>query len=689
MHAHRARQVLLAVCLATLGVASLPAQRGALPPSGPTGPGAPPAPRGTAPPAVTGTGAISGVVIDGTTKQPLAGAIVEAFGVLPGARGSTSQPRVITDSKGRFVFRSLVALQTGYAITATKFGYVPETGGPRLPDPLQPQGTPLGEGEWTADVSVVLWRLSSISGRVVDEAGEPLVDIPVRVLTRVPTAGVMHLAAGPVTKTDDRGVYRLSGLPRGSYIVSVPSVQSAVPASTPSVTVSGTTAEALQRQEALTANQLLRGTVAANTMGIDVGPSRIIVGNYATPPPVRGRAQAYPVLFYPNARSATRANPVDLAYGEERQGIDFVVQPVSTVRLSGRVTGPAGAAAGMVLRLLPDGSEDLGVGSEQATSLVEPDGRFTFLSVPAGSYTIEARRTVTELIRGTPIMVGLPATPGMVSGNGTGSSIASAPTGTLISTRHTTGDDAYWGRLQVDVGADDQSNLVVALRPTATISGQFVFEGTTPPRTFPRASAEPATGRAGASVSTLIRLDPATGRPVPTAPTSPGAFSLQGLKDGDYFLRADRSPPIVVKSVVINGMDYTDRPFAASGGDITGVIVTLTDKSASVSGRVRDRRGAAVTKGAVVAFPVDQTQWTRFGFDPPRIKAVTFSAATGYTIAALPQGDYYLIAVEASQFEAWQDPRFFAAAASSAARISLDWGATKTQDLTLVEVLLK
>jgi hypothetical protein len=48
------------------------------------------------------------------------------------------------------------------------------------------------------------------------------------------------------------------------------------------------------------------------------------------------------------------------------------------VKITGVVEGPAESVSGLVLRLLPVGSENLGLGNEAATTLVEPSGAFTF-----------------------------------------------------------------------------------------------------------------------------------------------------------------------------------------------------------------------------------------------------------------------------------------------------------------------
>jgi hypothetical protein len=91
------------------------------------------------------------------------------------------------------------------------------------------------------------------------------------------------------------------------------------------------------------------------------------------------------------------AATVELRAGEQRAGVDVTLTPTTAWRVSGVVDGPPEALARLSLRLLPEGMEHLGNGSEVATASVATDGRFTFLNVPAGSYTIDAPRTVAEL----------------------------------------------------------------------------------------------------------------------------------------------------------------------------------------------------------------------------------------------------------------------------------------------------
>jgi len=170
--------------------------------------------------------------------------------------------------------------------------------------------------------------------------------------------------------------------------------------------------------------------------------------------------------------------------------------------------------------------------------------------------------------------------------------------------------------------------------------------------------------------------------PPPPQLGSRDSFVLSGLGDGDYFLRLSAGTKWTVESVVVGGLDYTNRPIAISG-DVTGVAVMVTDKAARLSGTVRDDHRQAVTQGAVIAFATNDSLWSQFGFEPPWIKTSSVVRSGEYRISGLPKGDYFVVAVEVSQVDAWQNPGFFKGAASSATRVSLDWGTAKTLDLLL------
>lgn len=81
----------------------------------------------------------------------------------------------------------------------------------------------LSEGEAVEDIDIALTRGGVITGRVIDANGQPLVQESVH-LTALDERGQKRGVNMPYSfmlTTDDRGVYRLFGVPAGRYIVSV------------------------------------------------------------------------------------------------------------------------------------------------------------------------------------------------------------------------------------------------------------------------------------------------------------------------------------------------------------------------------------------------------------------------------------------------------------------------------------
>jgi hypothetical protein len=619
------------------------------------------------PPAAPATGAISGVVTDGATGKPIGGARVTFWS----NDGPSNIHSMLTDPQGRFVFLRLPP-SSGCNVIASKSGYA--NGGLTRTVYLLSQDQPaiaLKPGEWVPNVTLTMWRHGGISGRVVDEANEPVVGIPVRALRVILAAGVPHVTPGPTGTTDDRGIYRIASLPPGKYLVMVPSVQSSAPASTSALTLAGRPADAAPSERPL-----------INGVGLNMGGDRLVIGNYVTPPPARDRLMAYPTVFYPGARLLTSATPIDLGPSQEKGGVDFAIQPVSAVRVSGTVISAGALDPNLVLRLVPRGSEDLGVGGEQATALVSASGAFSFLGVPSGSYTIDAGLNVTQFASGG----SLPPTPGMLRVVYGGASASSLPDGVGLWMMRKDVVDREWAELPIDVGADDVTGLRIALRPSVTVSGEVVWDG--PPGTY----VNPASGQTYPALPG-VQLEPADGDPrlFPTrtglGPPAVRLFSVTGLRAGEYVIRPLAANGTTVVRIVANGQDVTTRTIDTSSGDISGVVVTMTTKATTISGSVRDATEPA-RPTSVVAFPVEKRQWSRYGFTPLTIAAATFLGQR-YTLTGLPPGEYFVVAVDAASGGAWRDPAWLDAASRVATRVTLRWDEPVTVDLSLSRVQVK
>jgi hypothetical protein len=112
----------------------------------------------------------------------------------------------------------------------------------------------------------------------------------------------------------------------------------------------------------------------------------------------------------------------------------------------------------------------------------------------------------------------------------------------------------------------------------------------------------------------------------------------------------------------------------------------MTDRAPTLSGSVRDAQGLPSSSAAVVLFPADRDGWQNYGLTPDRIRMTKLSTAGGYRLTGLLVGDYFVVALDESQADAWKDPAFLEAAARSATRVTLAWGDARTLDLTRVTV---
>ena len=616
----------------------------------------------TAPPA-----AISGVVTDAVTNQPVPGAFVE----LRRAQAGTSGPqRVTTDSKGRFVFIG-VEPAAGYSLGAGGAGYGQSTFGwkPGMSElPRDVFTFPLADNEWRQDIVIQIWRLGTIAGRVFDEHGDPVVGASIRGYSMELIAGIPRLLASSlVATTDDRGAYRLAGLVPGQYRIGVLSVQQTVPAGVREVPQERSVG-------ALAASSISIGPGSQfSGPALDAaGSHRLVVTNFMTPPaPAGGRPRAYPPIFYPGVRAVEDAPNVKVGHGTEETAIDFRLQPVAAFTISGRLQGALGGP--LLLRLLPAGLEHLANGSEIATTLSEKDGAFTFLNVPAGSYTLLAQGAILDLTKGLTGGFRLPDPPGYPSAQAGGGSFIGAPDIGILNRQ---GVPATAFARQSVIVSQEVRTLVVPLTPTVTISGRVVFA--------------PGTERPPPPAVLFVRADPVDADPSLGVPDSrvdaAGAFSVSGLLSGRYRLWIASS--LQMESVMWRGKDLVDAGFdTRQDTAIDDVVVTMTNRGIIVKGAVRGI--PANGRAAVIVFPASKEEWVNYGFSPRRMRSTTGQITGTYELPRIPAGEYFVVAVDASRITAWTDPKFLAAAAAKAQRITVGWGDAPMVDLTFSDVVAK
>jgi hypothetical protein len=172
------------------------------------------APPRDAPPTKTGSARIRGRVVAADNGQPLRRTSIRLSSPeLREGKGTT------TDQEGRYEFTDLPAGR--YSLTAVKTGYVTISYGQRRPNEA---GRPLdlADKQIAERVDFVLPRAGIITGRVVDEYGEPVANVMVQPMLHRTINGVRQLMpSGQSVTTPDTGEFRLWGLTPGDYYVAV------------------------------------------------------------------------------------------------------------------------------------------------------------------------------------------------------------------------------------------------------------------------------------------------------------------------------------------------------------------------------------------------------------------------------------------------------------------------------------
>jgi hypothetical protein len=588
-------------------------------------------------------GMIVGQVVD-SAGAPVPEAIVRLTMPRPQDPLAPQVERVMADGEGRFFFTDLPAGDC--YLQATKEGYAPGAYGQRQAWG-QSQRFTLGEGERQTDVTLRVWKYAAIGGAVVDEAGEPVVGIAVRALVKDIVAGRTRYGnmqvipeLVPSATTDDRGIFRLSQLAPGTYVVVVPSTHTTVPL------------PLMEGQDAALRSELFwAGVTEVSPLG---QPRTQQVGDFALmtlnrvlippPPSPAGRMHVYPTTYFPAAATAGMATPIAVAAGEERSDLTIALRPAPAVRISGRLVAPDGSApppttvrlvgAAMADVITARGSVGPGhVGLETATGMSDATGRFTLLGVPAGEYVLtQATQFLSRAIQ--------------------------------------TGQPAYWMFHRITVGAEDLGDLIVPLRPALRVEGRIEHRGAnnaqvTPGITFETPFGEP--GQFAAEVTKGATL----------------SFSTIAA-GGQYIARPyELGGRWVVQSVTLGGKDITDRAFDLQA-DATSLVVTFTDRPSKVSGTVTDEHGAATASAVVLVFPVDPQRWSGYGTSPRTLRSALTSRSGVYTFEHLPPGDYYAIAIGDADIDGWRDPARLEMLANQATKLTVAAGdAPKTLDLRL------
>jgi hypothetical protein len=199
----------------------------------------------------------------------------------------------------------------------------------------------------------------------------------------------------------------------------------------------------------------------------------------------------------------------------------------------------------------------------------------------------------------------------------------------------------------------------------------------------------------GASVANLrITLDPADGTHADPAisfqtghPDETGRFTTFGVPPGRYLVNVAgiSFPRWVFKEARYQGQDLSDVPIDMGSSDIGGVVLSFTDRPASLAGFVRGN-GAVDGEAVVLVYPVDASAWAASGARPRRMRTARAGKDGAYSLPNLAAGEYYVVAVREDNLGDWTDPSVLQSLTRVARQIRLVDGEQALQDLNTAAI---
>ena len=566
--------------------------------------------------------------VEGTAASPLAPGVADAFNSilynvsysLP-AQGAVPPPLLApevkygkTGSDGRFVFRDLK--EGKYRLVAIRSGglYYPVEFGQR---DLSQRGLnfPVAAGEAKKDVKIEMVPTGAISGRVVDEDGQPMGHVLVMALTPQERSGEVRLEIERVVLTDERGEYRIFWLGPGKYTV----------------------AAVYEDQQ--------RRTIDMAPMA---PPGRTVARQRATSPVVIRQLlpdgssveEAYGVVYFGGTVDPRAARMIEVQSAETFAGADIPMGAgkMHTTHIRGVViNGDSGQPVnGVSVLAIPRQWRPNALVLEGVS---KSDGSFDLAGAFSDSYVLTA--------------TSVPFQPGS---NVTERSTPQA------------------GYIVLDVAASDVSNVRLVMRGATRLVGHVTIEGRAPSDSDPDLAKmiigltrDPDLIAMPQGVlppppppppATSAGTPPPAGTPNPRrqdpAQVAPnGDFALYA-SPGDFRLNVVTGIPagMYVKSIRMGGEDLLRSALHVTGASSNSVEITIGTDGGTITGTVV-QSGRAFTNATVALVP-----------DAPNrahaelYRNTTTDSEGNFRLAGVAPGNYKLFAWEWASTDSWQNADF-------------------------------
>jgi len=199
----------------------------------------------------------------------------------------------------------------------------------------------LAPGEHKKDISIPLTPAISLSGKLLDDDGDPLPDCVVQAMRYFYQGGKRELRQMNGVQADDHGEYRINLAAGGYYLKAV-------------------------------CRQPIRGPrpFAPKDAAVDV------------------REETYADVFYPGSADAAGATRLKPAPGAELHDIDFRMRKLRAVSIRGKISRPEGADSHQFIQVLAIPKNSSGANTRRAAGV--SGSQFEIHGLFPGSYTLVA-----------------------------------------------------------------------------------------------------------------------------------------------------------------------------------------------------------------------------------------------------------------------------------------------------------
>lgn len=536
--------------------------------------------------------AISGRMLNAQTGEGLGKVELRLFSRNAGTGSAPGVYSTRTTRDGTFLLDGLPA--GDYMLTLTRQSFATSAAELRGFPSARPQANgwtvSLRAGQALQGIEFRIPPAAVVTGHVVDEDGEPMSGVAIEAEQYRYMQGVKTLAARGRAISDDRGIYRIYGLSPGRYFV-----------------------KALGSSLRSRIGAAIRGGAFSGLGGGPGGAMREPGGRPGAGYAGAGAAAledsvAYLETYYPNARSAPDAIPLQLAPGAEMGGIDFTLAPSPAYSISGTVEGldevpvADGAQRPVVfVGVRPNGQP--GFGNAAGLAQVNPStGAFTLRNLAPGGYEVIARSNAR---RG-------------------GSAV---------------------GAVQVTVGNASINGVHIPLYQDVTIPGKVTL-----PNGYETASL------ARMSITPIRRLNPV--RSIARADAN-GAFDITlSRAEAPRFAFTNIPDGLYVKRVLIGGVDIMGSTSTTLPGVSGSMTVELAADGASLSGALNDSQGKPLANARVTLIPASAFETEDSLAASVWRRSVAAGEDGSFEIPAIAPGRYRVYAFESLDADPSFDPDF-------------------------------